>query len=59
MSREQVKFEAPVGKIFTQALREEATLDERNERFTRASKMRSLADRIDFLSNIMKGKKRV
>lgn len=45
--RHEREFTAPVGKIYTQALREEALLYEKNEQFSRAQRLRALADKLD------------
>lgn len=56
MAREQVKFEAPVGRLYTQALREEALLDEKNEKFSSAIRLRRLADKLDAMTDMYKNK---
>lgn len=52
MAKEEYRLETPPGKMLTSAMRQEAAIDESNERTVRAIRWRRLADRLD---NLMDG----
>lgn len=59
MAREkpELRLEAPIGRMLTQAMREEAVLDEKNGKDQRAARWRRSADNMDRMTDLMKGRK--
>lgn len=54
MSKDKVRFESPIGRLLTQAMREEAIIDEKNGKIERSMKLRAAADHMDEMSDILK-----
>lgn len=52
--KEEFRLETPIGKLLTSAMREEACIDDRNDREVRAIRWRRLADRLDRLMDMKK-----
>jgi hypothetical protein len=52
--KKDFQFEAPPGRMIIQAMREEALIDEKNEKPERAARWRNTANKMDVLTDIMK-----